>query len=105
LLDDEQTLGVLEVLDRPEDSAFTLAEMDLLGLFANQAAIALALLQRARRARGRRRPRLARAVRGAARGGGRGTTRSRARAPRRARPPALTRTTKKPGLPGLSARS
>ncbi|HZR94421.1 MAG TPA: GAF domain-containing protein [Gaiellaceae bacterium] len=51
LLDDEQTLGVLEVLDRPEDSAFTLAEMDLLGLFANQAAIALALLQRARRAR------------------------------------------------------
>jgi GAF domain-containing protein len=41
---------VLEVLDRPSDARFTLAEMDLLGLFANQAAIALDLLQRARRA-------------------------------------------------------
>ena len=51
LLDDERAVGVLEVLDRPEGSAFTLAEMDLLGLFANQAAIALTLLQRARRAR------------------------------------------------------
>jgi GAF domain-containing protein len=50
LLADEKVLGVLEVLDRPQDSAFTLAEMDLLGLFANQAAIALELLQRARRA-------------------------------------------------------
>jgi GAF domain-containing protein len=39
------------VLDRPQQSQFTLAEMDLLGLFANQAAIALDLLQRARRAR------------------------------------------------------
>ena len=43
-------LGVLEVLDRPSDTRFTLAEMDLLGLFANQAAVALDLLQRARRA-------------------------------------------------------
>jgi GAF domain-containing protein len=41
----------LEVLDRPQQSQFTLAEMDLLGLFANQAAIAVDLLQRARRAR------------------------------------------------------
>jgi GAF domain-containing protein len=42
---------VLEVLDRPSDARFTLAEMELLGLFANQAAVALDLLQRARRAR------------------------------------------------------
>jgi GAF domain-containing protein len=41
---------VLEVLDRPSEARFTLAEMELLGLFANQAAIALDLLQRARRA-------------------------------------------------------
>jgi GAF domain-containing protein len=51
LLAEDKVLGVLEVLDRPQDSAFTLAEMDLLGLFGNQAAIALDLLQRARRAR------------------------------------------------------
>jgi GAF domain-containing protein len=51
LLHEERALGVLEVLDRPQDERFTLAEMDLLGLFANQAAIALDLLQRARRAR------------------------------------------------------
>jgi GAF domain-containing protein len=51
LLAEDRALGVLEVLDRPQDSAFTLAEMDLLGLFGNQAAIALELLQRARRAR------------------------------------------------------
>ena len=51
LLAEEKTLGVLEVLDRPQQAKFTLAEMDLLGLFANQAAIALDLLQRARRAR------------------------------------------------------
>ena len=50
LLHEERVLGVLEVLDRPSDARFTLAEMDLLGLFANQAAIALDLLQRARRA-------------------------------------------------------
>jgi GAF domain-containing protein len=50
LLHEERALGVLEVLDRPKDSRFTLAEMELLGLFANQAAIALDLLQRARRA-------------------------------------------------------
>jgi GAF domain-containing protein len=50
LLHEENVLGVLEVLDRPSDAHFTLAEMELLGLFANQAAIALDLLQRARRA-------------------------------------------------------
>jgi GAF domain-containing protein len=50
LLHEERALGVLEVLDRPQDTRFTLAEMELLGLFANQAAIALDLLQRARRA-------------------------------------------------------
>jgi GAF domain-containing protein len=51
LLHEERALGVLEVLDRPQDTKFTLAEMQLLGLFANQAAIALDLLQRARLAR------------------------------------------------------
>ncbi len=50
LLHDERALGVLEVLDRPERSHFSLQEMDLLGLFANQAAIAVDLLLRARRA-------------------------------------------------------
>jgi len=50
LLHEERALGVLEVLDRPSDAHFSLAEMELLGLFANQAAIALDLLQRARRA-------------------------------------------------------
>jgi hypothetical protein len=42
---------VLNVLDRPAESRVRLSEIDLLGLFANQAAIALDLLQRARRAR------------------------------------------------------
>jgi GAF domain-containing protein len=51
LLHGERALGVLEVLDRPAASGFTLAEMDLLGLFAAQASIALDLLVRARRAR------------------------------------------------------
>jgi GAF domain-containing protein len=50
LLHEERALGVLEVLDRPSVARFSLAEMELLGLFANQAAIALDLLQRARRA-------------------------------------------------------
>jgi GAF domain-containing protein len=48
LLNEDSALGVLEVLDRPATVPFTLAEMDLLGLFANQAAIALDLLRRAR---------------------------------------------------------
>jgi GAF domain-containing protein len=50
LLHEERALGVLQVLDRPQNAQFSLAEMDLLSLFANQAAIALDLLQRARRA-------------------------------------------------------
>ena len=50
LLVDDSVLGVLSVLDRPVDVPFTLAEMDVLGLFGNQAAIALDLLRRARRA-------------------------------------------------------
>ena len=51
LLYGERALGVLSVLDRPPETKVRLAEVDLLGLFANQAAIALDLLQRARRAR------------------------------------------------------
>src|SRR5215204_7003215 len=51
LLHDEEVLGVLQVLDRPQRERFSLHEMELLGLFANQAAIALGLLGRARRAR------------------------------------------------------
>ena len=50
LLLEERSLGVLEVLDRPQRSRFSLAEMELLGLFANEAAIALDLLQKARTA-------------------------------------------------------
>jgi GAF domain-containing protein len=51
LLHEDRALGVLEVLDRPQKAAFSLAEMELLGRFANEAAIALDLLQRAREAR------------------------------------------------------
>jgi len=51
LLYEEQALGVLQVLDRPQRSRFSLREMDLLGLFASQAAIGLQLLRAARRAR------------------------------------------------------
>jgi GAF domain-containing protein len=52
LLAEDKVLGVLEVLDRPQKAAFSLAEMELLGLFANEAAIALDLLLKARAARG-----------------------------------------------------
>lgn len=51
LLHEEDPVGVLNVLDRPQQERFSLEEMELLGLFANQAAIALDLLRRARRAR------------------------------------------------------
>jgi GAF domain-containing protein len=51
LLADERSLGVLQVLDRPERSRFSLKEMELLGLFSAQAAIALELSRSARRAR------------------------------------------------------
>ena len=49
VLHEEKALGVLQVLDR--QTTFSLGEMDLLGMFANQAAIALDLLQRARTAK------------------------------------------------------
>jgi len=52
LLHDERALGVLQVLDRPSNSRFSLQEMELLGLFATQAAVALDLLASARKARG-----------------------------------------------------
>jgi GAF domain-containing protein len=51
LLHEERTLGVLYVLDRNDESAFTLREMDLLALFAAQAAVGLELLLGARRLR------------------------------------------------------
>jgi GAF domain-containing protein len=51
LLNEEDAVGVLQVLDRPKQSGFALHEMELLGLFGNQAAIALDLLRKARRAR------------------------------------------------------
>ena len=51
LLDDEEALGVLQVLDRPQRARFSLQEMERLGLFAGQAAIALSLLRSAQRAR------------------------------------------------------
>jgi GAF domain-containing protein len=49
VLHEERALGVLQVLDR--QTTFSLGEMDLLGMFANQAAIALDLLLRARTAK------------------------------------------------------
>ena len=67
LLDEERVLGVLQVLDRPQRARFSLQEMELLGLFATQAAIALVTARpppgapgradRRRRRRGRRRAR------------------------------------------------
>jgi GAF domain-containing protein len=50
LLLEDRALGVLEVLDRPEHAKFTLPEIDLLGHFAHQAALALALAQGAQQA-------------------------------------------------------
>jgi GAF domain-containing protein len=51
LLRGDRTLGVLQVLDRPADARFTLAEMDLLALFGRQAAIALDIVESAAAAR------------------------------------------------------
>ena len=51
LLAEDATIGVLEVLDRPLDTSFSAADMDLLTLFAGQAAIGLELLRANRRAR------------------------------------------------------
>jgi GAF domain-containing protein len=50
LIRSETVIGVLSVLDRPADARFSIAEMDLLSLFATQAALALDLLRRSRRA-------------------------------------------------------
>ena len=50
LLHDERTLGVLSVLDHADDRPFGVAELELLSRFSTQAAIALDLLLRARRA-------------------------------------------------------
>jgi len=50
LLHEETALGTLSVLDPPAGTRFGIAEMDLLALFASQAAIGLTLLQKARRA-------------------------------------------------------
>ena len=49
LLREDRVLGVLNVLDRPERRRFSVAEMELLALFANQAAVALDLLLHGRR--------------------------------------------------------
>jgi GAF domain-containing protein len=51
LVNGETSLGVLQVLDRSADRGVSLGEIDLLILFAHQAAIGLDLLQTARRAR------------------------------------------------------
>jgi GAF domain-containing protein len=50
LLIEERSLGVLEVLDPPADAQLGLRQLELVGLFARQAAIAVDLLGRARRA-------------------------------------------------------
>ncbi|MEV0122531.1 GAF domain-containing protein [Streptomyces sp. NPDC050703] len=51
LLCGDEPLGVLEVLDRSAELRTPLAAMELLALFADQASLALVLVQRARRAR------------------------------------------------------
>ncbi len=51
LIHEEDPVGVLQVLDRPQQAKFSLEEMELLGLFATQAAVAIDLLRKARRAR------------------------------------------------------
>jgi GAF domain-containing protein len=50
LLRGDGAVGVLSVLDRPAERPFTLTEMDLLVMFARQAAIAIEVVQRARTA-------------------------------------------------------
>lgn len=50
LIRGESAIGVLSVLDRPADARFSIGEMDLLALFATQAAIAVDLLRRSRAA-------------------------------------------------------
>jgi GAF domain-containing protein len=48
LLAEDRALGVLSILDRPSDRPFGVAQMDLLSLFARQAALALNVIARAR---------------------------------------------------------
>ena len=60
LLHGERALGVLSVLDRPQRVQFSLIEMDLLGAFATQAALALQVVQAARRGTAGRHPAVAR---------------------------------------------
>ena len=50
LIEDEQTLGVMQVLDRQADARDSLKELELLSLFAAQAATALEFVVRLRRA-------------------------------------------------------
>ena len=52
LIGDEDVLGVLSVLDRSDEGTFELAQMELLELFARQAAIALGIVKSARAAQG-----------------------------------------------------
>lgn len=52
LLHDERILGVIEVLDRSAGRPTSLDDMGLLAMFAAQAAVALALVQRNRLAQG-----------------------------------------------------
>jgi GAF domain-containing protein len=52
LIGDEDVLGVLSVLDRRDEGTFEFAQMELLELFARQAAIALAIVKSARAAQG-----------------------------------------------------
>ncbi len=52
LIGDEDVLGVLSVLDRSDEGAFEMAQMELLELFARQAAIALGIVKSARAAQG-----------------------------------------------------
>ncbi len=87
LLHEEGALGVLSVLDRPEQTLFSLQEMELLGLFANQAAIAVDLLAEGARGRAtarrrRRRPRRRRSPRDRRRRARGRAARGRAEAPR-----------------------
>jgi GAF domain-containing protein len=51
LLHGEDAVGVIQVLDPPSTRRITPADLDLLALFANQAAIGLHLAMRARQAR------------------------------------------------------
>ena len=51
LMHDEEPLGVLNVLDRRERSFSGVEEMNLLGTFASQAAIAISIVRAGRRAK------------------------------------------------------